>query len=700
MASKNLSFVLTGIDQSASATLGAVGLKGENTASKVSGAFSKMGSMLGGEFGELGAKIGEVFGSAGEESTKMGTKVAAAGAAITGIGAILTNMGSADKQAQDQLAQAIDNTGNSFSDYKEEIEKAIGTQENFGHSAVDTQNALMKLTTATNDPEKALEDMGVVADLAAAKHEALGDAATQVARVLSGTGGKTLAQYGIVMQNTGDKTVDAQNALDELAGKLNGQASASMDNWSSKVDIAKTKLEDYAAKIGEKLGPALTVAGPLLMALGAAMDIVSARAAKNAAAQAASAAATEADAAATSQLTVAAEAASVSEGELTAATEAQTTAAGASTAANSGLLATLGRLGVVGAAAAAGAAVEAEGYKQAKEAADKHGKAMGALSIADGLFTMGSSVVATKIADVIKGHDKATTSAKKLQQATKDLTVTTQGMTIAEQSGVTWTNAYDNAIKELTGTALSAAQTDNSFRDSVASLTAAVQQAKDAHDKNATSLDNSTVAGRANNEAVLAAIQAADGHAAAVFKQTNSVDAANAALAADEKAITAAGVAAGLNSTQIAAMIKQYGGVPGTISTQVQLDTSSAYASLNNYIAAINTAGLGLGSTARSQIPNYTGESISHAAGGVIGGQTFDEAGLEALNLPNGTTVIPHGQTQQMLRGGGAAPVQIHITLQSWTGPTAEDGKKLVEAINLAAAQHGVGPLRAPWLAA
>ena len=34
-------------------------------------------------------------------------------------------IGSKDKQAQDQLRQAIENTGQSYADYREEIEKTI-----------------------------------------------------------------------------------------------------------------------------------------------------------------------------------------------------------------------------------------------------------------------------------------------------------------------------------------------------------------------------------------------------------------------------------------------------------------------------------------------------------------------------------------------------------------------------------------------
>jgi len=744
MASKNLSFVLTGIDQSASATLGAVGLKGENTASKLSGTFSKMGGMLGGEFGELGEKIGAIFEKAGDEGTKMGTKVAAAGAAVTGIGAILTNMGSADKQAQDQLKQAIENTNNSFADYAEEIEKAIKQQENFGHSAVDTQNALMKLTTATNDPKKALDDMGVVANLAAAKHEALGDAATQVARVLSGTGGKTLAQYGIVMGNTGDKTVDAQNALQQLAAKLDGQASASMDNWSSKVDVAKVKIEDWAAKIGEKLGPAITAAGPVLLAAGVAMDLYQGHVERAAAAQLAMAATVgEADATIVAE-NEAAEASSLALGPIGVALGAVTLAAGAAgiayklfgggakeaakpvedlTAAikedagalgehtraveldrlnTDGLYKTANQAGVaVGTVTDAvmgnsDAMAQLKAIQEGLEAATAiHTVTVGknTTSVAGGTKAqMDQKIAIDKLIDSVNKEkaslDASQVSAANAAGAAAAAAVSTNSLATAQSNltadATALTAAYDaqlTALDNLQGVMLSAQESSLQYKDALAALTTQVQQAAKSNEAGARSLDTNTAAGRANAESIDGLLKRAQDQATTSLKQGQSVDVVTKAYASNVAQIEATAVQAGLSKKTVDQYIASLKATPKDIETTLT-------ANVNVNIAQVTADAVNKKLVAINQ----------HASGGVIGGQTFDEYGLEGLNLPNDTTVIPHGQTQQMMRGMGGAAPQINITYQSWTGPTAEDGKRLVETINMALQQHGAGPLRAPWL--
>ena len=127
--------------------------------------------------------------------------------------------------------------------------------------------------------------MGLVANIAAARHISLSDASTMLSKVLSGKGGKLLSEYGIVMGHTGDKTKDAQNAVDALSKKLDGQAAASMTNFGGFVAQAKAHLEDFGAQAGQVAGPILTVLGPALMGFGTVMDMI--RSKKEAAAAAA-----------------------------------------------------------------------------------------------------------------------------------------------------------------------------------------------------------------------------------------------------------------------------------------------------------------------------------------------------------------------------------------------------------------------------
>jgi len=250
----------TGLDKAVNKSQSSLGKFGQSV--------SAIGNKIGGEFGEALSQIGEAIDRVGEKGKGFGAKMAVAGGAVTGLGVALQALGSANKQATDQLDAAIQASGHTWDEYGSQIDDVIGKMADFGHSDDDTQNALQKLTQATNDPTKALAEMGTVANLAAAQHISLADAAGQVAKILGGSGARTLAQYGIHMGQTASGTKDVQGALDQLSKKLDGQATASVNNFGAQVNVMRTKLGDWAAEMANRVGPALTVIGPLMMGVG------------------------------------------------------------------------------------------------------------------------------------------------------------------------------------------------------------------------------------------------------------------------------------------------------------------------------------------------------------------------------------------------------------------------------------------------
>lgn len=257
-----LRYLLFGEDKSATSTIG-----------KVGGAFSKVGSKIGGEFGEILNRVGEGIDHIGDHAHSMGAKVTGAGAVVSGLGVAFQLAGSKEQQGAAQLNAAIDATGKAHEDYEKKVEEAIKANEKFGFGAADTQQALAKLTAATNDPDKAIESMGLTANLAASQHISLSDASKMLARVMAGTGGRVLAQYGIQMDHTKSKTEAGQLATEELAKKLNGQAGAAVDSFGGKLRVWQTRVGDLTAQVGQKLGPALTVAGPSIMAIGTIVEL-------------------------------------------------------------------------------------------------------------------------------------------------------------------------------------------------------------------------------------------------------------------------------------------------------------------------------------------------------------------------------------------------------------------------------------------
>jgi len=61
------------------------------------------------------------------------------------------------------------------------------------------------------------------------------------------------------------------------------------------------------------------------------------------------------------------------------------------------------------------------------------------------------------------------------------------------------------------------------------------------------------------------------------------------------------------------------------------------------------------------------------AAGGVASGLTgINEAGLEMVRLPTGSTVMPHGNTMSALAGGGGGAVNVNVNV-TWDGAGAPE---------------------------
>lgn len=218
-------------------------------------------------------KLGKDGATAGERfKAGLGAGLLAAGAALTGVAAGLERLSGPVEQARSQLKTAIEDSGNTFADYQAQIAAVDGKMRNFAHSQSDTETALMNLTTATQDPSKALADMGLVADIAGKKHISLSDASALVVKALAGNA-KVFKEFGISLDGAKAGSAALDEKMGELADRVKGQAGASVDTFGGKIDVLKTKLEDWVATHAGKLVPALTAMGPLMMGMGAAVQM-------------------------------------------------------------------------------------------------------------------------------------------------------------------------------------------------------------------------------------------------------------------------------------------------------------------------------------------------------------------------------------------------------------------------------------------
>jgi hypothetical protein len=337
------------------ASVSGVGSAASSAAGKMHDAFSGTLNVLNstGVLGPFGAAldgIDSALGTIAEHSHDISTAMIGVGGALAGVGVGLSALGSKDQAAHQQLQAAVAATGKSYDDYAGQVDKAIKHQEKFGNTAVETQDALAKLTEATGDPTKALGLLNTATDLAAAKHESLTTAAGQLGKAYNGAG-KILKDFGITaapkaasatksleaatraaesadkalaaakqhladieavdagkkklttaeaikLRDATQKVTDASGkavaahqkvaaaqdtvkaaaqgqmtTMDELSNKLKGQASAAADTFGGHIAAIRAHLEDTAATLGQKYGPAITAAGTAMAGLGSVMKI-------------------------------------------------------------------------------------------------------------------------------------------------------------------------------------------------------------------------------------------------------------------------------------------------------------------------------------------------------------------------------------------------------------------------------------------
>jgi len=222
-----------------------VASKSEGTAARAKHAFSTMFSTLGasgvlGPFQEQINQVSQIIDRVTTEgSKKFGTMLMAGGGGAMAAGGILTASANKDVEASNQLKQAIENAGGVYEEYEGRIDGVVRGQEKFGTTANTTKDALRILTTATQDPEKAMNEMGLAADIAASKHISLADASDMLAKAYSGNT-RALKQFGIDTTGLVSPTKELENAQKDAA------------KASDDLATANQKLDDLQARLSGK----------------------------------------------------------------------------------------------------------------------------------------------------------------------------------------------------------------------------------------------------------------------------------------------------------------------------------------------------------------------------------------------------------------------------------------------------------------
>lgn len=751
--SRSLTWKL-GIQDNASQGFSKVGDASQSMAKTIGGAISTLGDQVGGVLGGILDTVGGTISKLSSSTDDMGKKMTIAGASIAGLGIALGELGSADQAASNQLNQAVLQTGASMSDYQNQIDAAINQGENFGHSSADVQNALTTLTTKTGDVTTALSDMTLVENLAAAKHESLASAATQVGQALDGNT-RLFKQYGIAVSSGTQTTAELNSEVAQLASRLSGQASAASDTFSGKIDSLKEHILGWLSSISGTVAPAMTFFGTALGIAGSGISIFASRAEAAAAkgesaGKSLSGAAAEVEggasfgpiglaiggvAAAAGLAAVALDLFGGSEkkaippsADLASALQETAGALGGTTeqavaamAANNGLLGTQKGFSVSTALVVAGlngnstALTTVRGELQktidtgkqyesgnqnlhqqlTQQQKDQGAAATGAQKYLDTLNALNTTINGQ--VNGVQALNTATEGAASSMQSVYGPAMNLaagvaslgSGASVAAPDMVT----FSDALALMGGNALSAQQANNSFLDDLTNITTSVKT-------NGDSLADNTTKGRANQEVVLSAIQAANDHAEAVYKQTGSVQQASAALAQDEQSLLKNSTQAGLTKQAVQGLITTYAAVPTSITTTMLFDDSSAINNIHDADSEfkvldglwqsdpLTAAAIQDQVDFNARAGYAAGGQLSFAASGRQLGRGWTKVGEYGSEIvsPSGY-VYPHGRSQQMLRdatasaGSGSGDVHYHVHVQGVVAGTSRE-------VGLFLAQH------------
>lgn len=272
MSDITLRAILLGEDRSASKAVKGVGSAAEGASGKLGALSTRLGNLIGGDAGELLGKVSEGFDAAGEASGRSSKIMMGVGGVAAGAGLAMQKMASGDVRAAQQLEAAVKATGKGYDGFGEDVDRLISKHQKFGATDGEVSDSLRILTQSLDDPKKAVEQLGLAQDVAAAKGVDLRTAAGMVGKAAHGSG-RLLSEMGIVVKKNKDGTLDYDGALKELAGKMNGQAAAAADTFGGKMAAIRAWTDNAASAIAEKYGPAVTAVGSVVTVAGTVLEI-------------------------------------------------------------------------------------------------------------------------------------------------------------------------------------------------------------------------------------------------------------------------------------------------------------------------------------------------------------------------------------------------------------------------------------------
>jgi TP901 family phage tail tape measure protein len=250
-------------------------------------------------------------------------------------------------------------------------------------------------------------------------------------------------------------------------------------------------------------------------------------------------------------------------------------------------------------------------------------KKMAAQAEANGTSSEKLLTLLPQYANALSGADTQAKIASESQGSLGDATA----MTADEmQDQRTAAEKLADALNVLNGVAISAAEGQINFEQSLDDLAAAVQE-------NGTSLDITSEKGRTVKSAFLDAAKSAQDYAQSVADQKGSVEAGNAVLEQSIGALKATMEAAGFTDAQIKALIGTYAQLPPKTTTQVQAEIDGAMQDLQ---------------TVQGKVRSTKGKTITVDALTKAGQQALEDLGYKVRRTKGKqiTITVPTGSQQ------------------------------------------------------
>jgi hypothetical protein len=156
-----------------------------------------------------------------------------------------------------ELRQTVNNAGGDFEKLAPTLDVAANKMAKLSRFSDDAaRGALTRMVQISGDTKGALDNLGLAADIAAARHIKLEEAAEIVAKTMTGNT-RALKEFGI-------STKDSSKALEELRGKFRGMAEGDAATLQGRME----QLRNAWGEVLEAAGKAVTGTNSLPDALG------------------------------------------------------------------------------------------------------------------------------------------------------------------------------------------------------------------------------------------------------------------------------------------------------------------------------------------------------------------------------------------------------------------------------------------------